>query len=157
MCPAYLRREMRPPLHRPAPFAFNNSVRRIQLHCSFCLAPCSPVHDWSRFKQLATTCRRRCPKAPRRCGPPAIVALVTLLVTPQNISTNLQYLQASFHRLEQTNTIQDRTGRVVTQITRHSTRCYKTAGKSRKRVQLQNVGGYKIYHPHAATFNLAHY
>ena len=49
-------------------------------------------------------CRRRGPKTPRHCGPPTVVVLVTLLlVTPQDDSTSLRYLQASFHRLEQTN------------------------------------------------------
>ena len=38
-------------------------------------------------------------QAPRRCRPPVVVALVTLLVTPQAASTNLLYLQASSNRL----------------------------------------------------------
>ena len=38
-------------------------------------------------------------QAPRRYCPPAVVVLVTLLVTPQAASTNLLYLQVSSNRL----------------------------------------------------------
>ena len=86
---------------------------------------------WRRLRMLRNQiCRRRFPKAPRRCGPPAIVVLVTLLATPQDASTNLQDLEVSFHRLTQTKD-SNRIEQVgwKTRVIEHSTRFCKIAGK----------------------------
>ena len=80
---------------------------KFPLDCKHCLRLVrllgdETTEDWIR--KISTRCRRRFPKAPRCCGLPVVVVLVTLLATPQLASTNLLNLQASFHRLEQTKT-----------------------------------------------------
>ena len=68
--------------------------------------PCSSLHCPADFypMMLSEACFETkfvagALQAPRRCHPPAVVVLVTLLVTPQAASTSVLYLQASSNRL----------------------------------------------------------
>ena len=63
-----------------------------ELPCDFYSMMLPEVGSKSKFVASAL-------QAPRRCRPPAVIALVTLLVTSQVASTNLLYLQASSNRL----------------------------------------------------------
>ena len=92
-------------------------------------------------------CRQRGPKTPRCCGPPTVVVLVTLLlVTPQDDSMSLQYLQASFHRLEQTNN-SNRSNRQGQKSRSHGTHLLQNSKQFPATCSLQNSGGYNIKSP----------
>ena len=68
------------------------------------------------------------------------------LVTPQIASTDLRYLQASFHRLIQTNSNNRSHRQEETQITRH-THLLQNSRQFPATCSLQNSGGYKIKPP----------
>ena len=72
-------------------------------------------------------------------------------------STSPLNLQASFHRLEQTNYKQDRTGRVATQITRHWTHLLQNSKQFPATCSTTECRRIQDLTSHATTPNLPHY